>query len=46
MKVYVLEEKNTRESVLPMVFTTWDEGYKELTKRYERTKKRLEYHLD
>ena len=42
MKIYILEETNSRVVVPPMVFLSWDEGYKELVKRYEKTKDLLD----
>lgn len=38
MKIYILEETNSRVVVPPMVFLNWNEGYKELVKRYEKAK--------
>lgn len=38
MKIYILEETGSRVVVPPMVFLNWNDGYKELVKRYEKAK--------
>ena len=42
MKIYILEETGSRVVVPPMIFLNWNDGYKELVKRYEKAKDLLD----